>query len=132
MSNFAVRSTVNPDLWNLFIAIVSLGQTNQVRLVTEASTFFKKINFSKKIPFKCIRKQILTLTLSRSRSTYDHQLIKLGRPHILNATYQAPRLSALWFWRRRFFKEFYHLWAWRTFWPCDQNHLNKLLFPYPK
>ena len=33
MSNLAERSKVNLDLWNLFIAIVSLGQTyNDMRL----------------------------------------------------------------------------------------------------
>ena len=58
MSNLAERSKVNLDLWNLFIAIVSLGLTYQVRIMTLASTVFKKIYFSKKIPFKCIRKQI--------------------------------------------------------------------------
>ena len=58
MSNFAKRSKVNLDLWNLFIAIVSLGKTYQVRMMTKASTVFKKINFSKNFPYKCIRKQI--------------------------------------------------------------------------
>ena len=58
MSDFGERSKVNLDLKNLFID--SLGQTYQVRLMTEASTFFfkKKSTFRKKIPFKCIRKQI--------------------------------------------------------------------------
>ena len=58
MSDLAERSKVNLDLWNLFIAIVSLGKTFQVRIMTLASTVFKKINFLKKFPFKCIRKQI--------------------------------------------------------------------------
>ena len=58
MSDLAEGSKVNLDLWNLFIAIVSLGLTYQVKLMTKASTVFKKINFSKKFPFKCIRKQI--------------------------------------------------------------------------
>ena len=58
MSGLAERSKVNLDLWNLFIAIVSLGLTYQVRIVTLALTVFKKINFSKNSPFKCIRKQI--------------------------------------------------------------------------
>ena len=57
MSDLAERSKVNLDLWNLFIAFVLLGQTYQERIMTKASTVFKKIKFSKKIPFKCIRKQ---------------------------------------------------------------------------
>ena len=41
------RSMVNLDLWNLFIAIVSLGLTYQVRIMTLVSTVFKKstLNF---------------------------------------------------------------------------------------
>ena len=70
--------------------------------------------------------------LSRSRSTQDHHLNKLGRPHIPDATYQVPRSSAFWFWRRRFLKGFYHIWAWQPSWSCDQDHLNKLSFPHPK
>ena len=57
---------------------------------------------------------------------------KLGRPHIPNATYQVPRSSAFWFWKRRFLKDFYHIWAWRPSWSCDQDHLKKISFPRPK
>ena len=48
MSDLAERSKVNLDLWNLFIAIVSLGQTYQVKIMTCASTVFKKSTFQKK------------------------------------------------------------------------------------
>ena len=47
MSDLAERSKVNLDLWNLFIAIVSLGLTYQVRIMTKASTVFKKSTFQK-------------------------------------------------------------------------------------
>ena len=30
------------------------------------------------------------------------------------------------------FQGFYHIWAWRPSWSCDQDHLNRLLFPRPK
>ena len=58
MSDLAERSKVNLDLWNLSIAIVSLGLTYQVGIMTLASTVFKKSTFQKKFPFKCIRQQI--------------------------------------------------------------------------
>ena len=74
----------------------------------------------------------MTLTLSKSRSTQNHHLNKLCRPHIPDATYQVPRSLTFWFWRRRFLKGFYHIWAWRPSWSCDQDHLNKLSFPHPK
>ena len=48
MSDLAEKSKVNLDLCNLFIAIVSLGYTYHVRVMTKVSTVFKKINFSKK------------------------------------------------------------------------------------
>ena len=47
MSDLAERSKVNLDLWNLFIAIVSLGLTYQVRILTLASTVLKKSTFQK-------------------------------------------------------------------------------------
>ena len=58
MSDLAERAKVNIDLLNLFIAVVSLVLTYQVRITTLALTVFKKSTFQKKIPFKCIRKQI--------------------------------------------------------------------------
>ena len=36
---------VNLDLWNLSIAIVTLGLTYQERIMTLASTVFKKLTF---------------------------------------------------------------------------------------
>ena len=45
MSDWAERSKVNLDLMNLVIAIVLLGQTYQVRIMTKASTVFKKSTF---------------------------------------------------------------------------------------
>ena len=36
--------------------------------------------------------------------------------------------SASRFWRRRFLKSFYHIWAWRPSWSCDQHHVNKFSF----
>ena len=42
------KGQVNLDLWNLFIAIVSLGLTYQVRVMTLPSIVFKKSTFQKK------------------------------------------------------------------------------------
>ena len=47
MSDLAEWSKVNLDLWNLFIAIVSLGLTYQVRIMTKASIVLKKSTFQK-------------------------------------------------------------------------------------
>ena len=56
MSGLAERSKVNLDLWNLFIAIVTLNISSENNDIGFSS--FQKINFSKISPFKCIRKQI--------------------------------------------------------------------------
>ena len=45
----AEKAKVNLDLWNLFIAIVSLVLTYQVRIITLALTVLKKSTFQKKI-----------------------------------------------------------------------------------
>ena len=74
----------------------------------------------------------LTLTLSKSRSSWDHHLNKLGRPHIPNASYQVTRSLAFWFWRRIFLKGFYHIWAWRPSLSYDQNILYKFWLTYHK
>ena len=31
-----------------------------------------------------------------------------------------------------FFKDFYHIWAWRRFWSCIQIHLYGIMFSKPK
>ena len=49
---------VNLDLWNLFIAIVALGLTYQVKNIDFGFNGIQKINFSKNFPFECIRMQI--------------------------------------------------------------------------
>ena len=47
MSSLAERSKVNLDLWNLFIAILTLDYTYQVKIMTSASVAFKKSTFQK-------------------------------------------------------------------------------------
>ena len=53
-ATLAERSKVNLEFWNLFIAIVSLGLTYQVKILTLALTVFKK-TFQIFFQFKCIR-----------------------------------------------------------------------------
>ena len=47
MSGLAKRSKVNLDLWNLFIAIVTLGLTYRGRIMALAPVVFKKSTFQK-------------------------------------------------------------------------------------
>ena len=47
MSGLPERSKVNLDHWNLFIAIVTVYQTYQVRIMILASAVFKKSTFQK-------------------------------------------------------------------------------------
>ena len=75
-----------------------------MRIITLASTVFKKSTFQKK-----------KSNLNAIGSKFDLDLKKVkvnlglsfGRPHIPNATYQVPISQAFWFWGR-FFKRFLH------------------------
>ena len=53
-------------------------------------------------------------------SSYEN----IGRTWVPDAVCQDSRSSASWFWRRRFFEVFHHIWAWS----CDLEHLNKFSF----
>ena len=82
-------------------------------------------------PYKSIRDQIwpcCKIGQSQPRffigTNYDG-------PRVPNATYQATRSLALWFWRRRFLKGFYPIWAWWPPWSCDPDPVNKISFPHP-
>ena len=57
---------------------------------------------------------------------------KLWWAGVPDATYQVSWKSACWFWRRRFLKGFYHIWAGWPSWSCDPEATNKLSFPLPK
>ena len=78
----------------------------------------QKINFSKQKSH-----------LNALGSNFD---LDVGRPNTPNATYQVPRSSPFWFWRRRILKGVYHIWAWRPSWSSDQDHLKTLSFPRPQ
>ena len=58
MSDLAERSKVNFDLWNLFIVIVSLGLTYQVRIMTLDSIKFKKSTFQKNSHLNALESKI--------------------------------------------------------------------------
>ena len=51
----------------------------------------------------------------------------MGR--VPDATYQVWWKSVHKFWKRRFLKGFYHIWAWLPSWSCDPNSANKFWFP---
>ena len=65
-------------------------------------------------------------------STYDNSFSNFGRPLVSEDLCKdsAPRHS--WFWRRRFLKVFYLIWAWRPSWSLERDNFSNPLFPYPK
>ena len=75
--------------------------------------------------YKCLCDKI------RSRSSQGHHLCNLWWAHFLDATYQVSCKSAQWFRRRRFLKDFYHIWAWWPSWSCDLDPICKLSFTHP-
>ena len=52
---------------------------------------------------------MLTLPRNRSRSSQDHDLYKLCRAPVTDASHQVSKSLALCFWRRRFLKLFFFL-----------------------
>ena len=82
-------------------------------------------------PYKSIRDQIWPCCkIGQGQSRVIIGTNYVG-PRVPNVTYQATRSLALWFWRRRFLKGFYHIWAWQPSWSCDPDPINKLSFPHP-
>ena len=63
---------------------------------------------------------------------YDHHFSTFGRPTVPDdlCKESAPRHPL--FWRRRFLKVFYHIWAWWTSWSMDCDHFSNSSFPQPK
>ena len=52
-----------------------------------------------------------------------------GRPWVNYAIYQDSVSKFSWFWRRRVFKCFYHIWAWHPSCSMVPNHSKKLSIP---
>ena len=64
--------------------------------------------------------------------TRGQDLNKLRWAGVPDATYQVSWNSACRFRRRRILKDFYHIWAWRPPWPCDQHHVIRIYFLVPE
>ena len=70
---------------------------------------------------------ILLKSLSyQNMSLQGHHLNQIWRAGVPDATYQVSWKSACWFWRRRFLKGFYHIWACQPSWSCDPDATNKI------
>ena len=83
-------------------------------------------------PYKSMREQIWPcrkIGHGQPRVIIWTNLVVLMHP-MLHIKFQGHRPFL--FRRRRFFKGFYHIWAWRPSWSYDLDHLNKLSFPHPK
>ena len=52
--------------------------------------------------------------MGRSPQCYITSFMKIGPPVL----------------KKKILKGFYHIWAWRPSWSCDQDHVNKFSFPY--
>ena len=74
---------------------------------------------------------MLTLKQNRSRSSQGHDLYIHCSACAINASCQVSLKSVHRFWRRRFLKGFYHIWAWRPSWSCDLDFLYIRWFPLP-
>ena len=112
--------------FHTLISSISCLHLTTVR--SQASTVSKNPLFSI-FPIEKPKLQYLAQPLSRSRSTQGHHLNKLWWAGVPDATYQVSWESAHRFWKRKFLKDFNHIWTWRPSWSCDQHHVINFLFP---
>ena len=54
-----------------------------------------------------------------------------GRPPVPNDLCKDSATRHPRFWKKRFFKGFYHIWAWRPPWSMYCDHFSNLSFPQP-
>ena len=76
---------------------------------------------------------MLTLPWKRSRSSQGHDLYTHCSTWAIDALCQVSLKSIHRFWRRRFLKGFYHIWALRPSWSwsCDLDYLYIQWLPLP-
>ena len=96
-----------------------------------------RLKFSTCFPYKCkvpihMHREANDLAVKGQTSIYDHNFSNFGRPPVPDDLRKdaAPRRPR--FWRRRFLKSFYHIWAWRPSWSVDRDHFSNLSFPQPE
>ena len=65
-------------------------------------------------------------------SIYDIYFSNFGRSPVPDDLCKDSAPKHPRFWRRRFLKVFYHMWAWRPSWSTNRNHFSNLSFPQPK
>ena len=64
----------------------------------------------------------LDLTVKKLKNPmYDHHFSNFGRPPVPDDLCKDSATRHPQFWRRRFFKVFYHIWAWRPSWSNGQQ-----------
>ena len=95
---------------------------SQALIVSEKSTIFtfsyRKAYVSKfdlavkKVKVTPGSSFILTM-MGRSPRCYIPNFVKIGQPVL----------------EKKVLKGFYHIWAWRPSWSCDQEHVNRFSFP---
>ena len=100
-------------------------------LLPISSKTFTLNDILKVLPIHMHWRPMLTLPENRSRSSQGHDLYTHCSAWAINASCQVLLKSIHRFWRRRFLKGFYQIWAWRPSWSCDLDFLYTHWFPLP-
>ena len=91
--------------------------------------FFRIINIQSYCPFPA---RLKSFPYSNALATYVDLAVKKGQGHhrvmiYIHIVVLEPSILhakfLFWFWRRRFLKGFYHIWALRPSWSCDLDYL---------
>ena len=96
--------------------------------ITDDNSFWK-IHCFTFFPYKSIRDQIWPcrkIGQGQPRVIIWANLVVLKHPIIPN--FKVIGLSVM---EKKIFLGFYHIWAWRPSWSCDQDRLSKLSFTHP-
>ena len=92
--------------------------------------FFPSNDMLTVFPIQMYWQPMLTLSSNRSRSPQGHDLYIHCSTLDIDASCQVSLKSVHRF-RRRFFKGFYHIWAWQLSWSCDLDYLYTHWLPNP-
>ena len=106
----------------LFYRLIVATQIGLVLLKALLQLTAKKRRNDEEICKICIFVQFRNVGLYKKFTTFFH------RP---DARYQISWKSVHWFQKRRFWKGFKHIWAWRPSGSCGPDAANKLSFPLP-
>ena len=127
--NLKIWTKVNEWPWPL-VLISFMNSFGWLHLILISKTSFWKFHCFTFFPYKSISNKIWPchkISQGQHRFITWTNLVVLKYP-CCKSTFKVIGLLVT---ERKNFSCVYHIWAWRPFWSCYLDHLNKLSFPIP-